>query len=337
VSVGPRTGPNKRSQGDKEDYVLRRLLAAWTIAGRIAFPCEIRAARTDKGEPDFLLTLPDGRTAGIEITEAGEEKYQEWLTHTELGEEDVIDDPFDPSEQRTVSELVQAIERKVDAFDRGSYRSPGTCHLVIYDNTASGSYLDYSDLVARLRTQVHERSNAFAGRFATVAVIFGERVVLDVLGQPTVVDVSKAYEADYAGWIGEQVKHLQKGETDQLDLKHIAEELADLGRSERRALASYIRNTLVHLLKYELKYELQPAKRTPSWRLSIMNSRAEIDDVLTESPSLRRELPEHVAQQYVRAVRQAADETGLPSEVFPTACPYSPQQLVDDDFFPGTE
>ena len=29
VSVGPRTGPTKRTHGEKEDYVLRRLLIAW--------------------------------------------------------------------------------------------------------------------------------------------------------------------------------------------------------------------------------------------------------------------------------------------------------------------
>ena len=35
ASVGPRTGPHKRTKGEKEDYVLRRLLAAWKISGRL--------------------------------------------------------------------------------------------------------------------------------------------------------------------------------------------------------------------------------------------------------------------------------------------------------------
>jgi hypothetical protein len=45
-----------------------------------------------------------------------------------------------------------------------------------------------------------------------------------------------------------------------------------LGKSERRALASYLRNLVMHLLKWEF----HPERRTGSWRFSIDNARAEI-------------------------------------------------------------
>ncbi len=36
--VGPRTGPNKRTQGQKEDYIFRRLLVAWKESDRLSYP-----------------------------------------------------------------------------------------------------------------------------------------------------------------------------------------------------------------------------------------------------------------------------------------------------------
>ena len=81
--VGPRTGPDKRTHGQKEDYVLRRLLVAWKLTGRLRFPIEVRATTDEEGGPDFLLFGPDGQTLGVEVTEAGEEDYQAWLTRTE--------------------------------------------------------------------------------------------------------------------------------------------------------------------------------------------------------------------------------------------------------------
>ena len=69
--VGPRTGRNARSHGQKEDYVLRRVLVACSVAGALEYPVTV-AAETDRpGRPDFVLSCPNGQSRGLEVTEAG--------------------------------------------------------------------------------------------------------------------------------------------------------------------------------------------------------------------------------------------------------------------------
>ncbi|WP_245427961.1 DUF29 family protein [Roseiarcus fermentans] len=65
----------------------------------------------------------------------------------------------------------------------------------------------------------------------------------------------------------------------------------------------------------------QPAKRGPSWRLSIANARDEIADILADiladNPSLKSVLDEVTASAYRYARRKAAVETEMREEAFP--------------------
>ena len=262
------------------------------------------------------------------MTEAGEEDYQKWLTETEaVPDEAVVDLPFDASTERTVSELVRSIKTKVDKFDEGAYRGPSSCDLVVYDNTSWGGFLDNRAMINALR-----RPNDLTGRFRQVHIVFGETVYLDVFGAKHVmVDVAGTYEIDYARWVNEQVDRIRRGATRDLDLDHIAEELEDLGKSERRALGSHLRNLMHHLLKWQF----QPAGRSNSWIASIANSRAEIHELLTESPSLRRAVEAQMVAQYGRARAAASEDTELSLKGFPEECPYSREQLVDPEYLPN--
>jgi hypothetical protein len=325
--VGPRTGPFARTHEEKEDYVLRRLLVAWKQIGALEFPVTVRAETQRKGRPDFTLSWDEESSRGIEVTEAGEQAYQAWMTRTEsitkAGR--AIDVPFEASTPRTADSFHTAIVRKVVKFDEGWYRTPERCDLLVYDNTAWGGFLDKREILDELG-----RPNDVLGRFRQIHIVFRDTVYLDVFGGCSQTDVSHAYEIDYARWIADQVKLLRDGATDRLDLWHIAEELADLGKAERRALGSHLRNLLLHLLKWQF----QPERRAGSWRDSIDNARDEIHRLLGENPSFRNELTAQIEKEYARARVSAARQTDLDREIFPQACPYSPKQLVDPDFVP---
>ena len=58
IWVGPRTGAARRTHGQKEDYVLRRLLIAWKHVGSLRLPLTVQAS--DRVAPDFLLSDADG-------------------------------------------------------------------------------------------------------------------------------------------------------------------------------------------------------------------------------------------------------------------------------------
>ena len=325
VWVGPRRGPDKRTHGQKEDYVLRRLLVAWREKGCLRLPLEIHAEGEREGEPDFVIVWPD-RSLGIEITEAGEENYQEWLTYVERGSSpDAESVPLAASTPRTAAEIGKAIQRKAEKYDCGAYRGQDACDLVVYDNTAWGGFLDTTEVLHRIG-----RPNRLIGRFRELHLVKGEIVFLDVLGESRRVDVRQTYEIDLAAWVHDQVERLRRDATDELDVAHIVEELEQFARSERRALGSHMRNLILHLLKWEFQQD----RRGQSWKASVDNTRSDIYELLTEMPSLRRDLENQIGPRYARIRKSAAFQTGLPLARFPERCPYAAEQLMDSEFLP---
>jgi len=90
------------------------------------------------------------------------------------------------------------------------------------------------------------------------------------------------YEQDVVAWANEQATLLRAGNLSAIDIKHIAEEIEDLGKSEQRELMSRMSVLLTHLLKWEF----QPSRRSKSWQFTIRTQRKEVAYVLSEAPSL---------------------------------------------------
>jgi hypothetical protein len=138
------------------------------------------------------------------------------------------------------------------------------------------------------------------------------------------------YERDLHAWALDNAALLRAGRLSEIDAQHIAEELEDMGKSQRHALGSHLKVLLTHLLKWRY----QPAFRGVSWQLSIDNARDEIAELLDESPSLRGRLAEILAKRYPAARQRAVRETGLPERSFPAQCPFGIEEVLDDAFWP---
>ncbi|MDD5036047.1 MAG: DUF29 domain-containing protein [Methylococcaceae bacterium] len=138
------------------------------------------------------------------------------------------------------------------------------------------------------------------------------------------------HETDYAAWAGEQAALLRSGQFSDLDIEHIAEELENITGNERREIYRRLRILIAHLLKWQF----QPDQRSNSWRATIKVQRTDIDDVLEESPSLKRELEASIRKAYPKARELAADETGLIEKDFPRVCPYTETEILDSHFWP---
>jgi hypothetical protein len=141
------------------------------------------------------------------------------------------------------------------------------------------------------------------------------------------------YETDFYAWTQQQAALMRNEELERLDLPNLIEEIEAMGRRERRELTSRLKILLTHLLKWQFQPDLQ----SRSWRNTINSQRAEISDLLADSPSLRPELAACIATAYPRACHQAQAETGLLAPPFPATCPYAPDQILDADFFPTVE
>jgi hypothetical protein len=59
------------------------------------------------------------------------------------------------------------------------------------------------------------------------------------------------YDTDFYAWTQAQATALRAGAWDDVDRAHLAEEIEDVGKSERRALAGHLRVLLTHFLKWE--------------------------------------------------------------------------------------
>lgn len=141
------------------------------------------------------------------------------------------------------------------------------------------------------------------------------------------------HETDFYAWLSHNATLIRAGRVSEADLANIAEELEDMGRSDKRALGSHIGVLLPHLLKWQY----QPAQRSNSWRGSIYNARRAIAKLLKESPSLRGLMPPLMVDEYPDARYNALIETGLPEDAFPIVCPYSIEAMLDKGFWPGAD
>ncbi|AFZ25725.1 protein of unknown function DUF29 [Cylindrospermum stagnale PCC 7417] len=138
------------------------------------------------------------------------------------------------------------------------------------------------------------------------------------------------YETDYLQWIETNLEKLQSQDYENVDWENLIEEIADMGRSERKSLKSNFIVILVHLLKWQF----QPEKRSGSWEGSIIEHRRRVLESLSDSPSLKPYLESVFAECYTQAVKQAKAETGLEVEIFPVMCSYQLSDVIDDDFLP---
>lgn len=138
------------------------------------------------------------------------------------------------------------------------------------------------------------------------------------------------YDTDFYAWTQAQAAAIRRGAWDAVDRTHLAEEVEDVGKSERRALVSHLRVLLTHLLKWDY----QPERRSDSWMDSMLHAQIEVQTILEESPSLRPELPAFVARAYAQARFVAAKETKQDLTRFPDTCRWPPDDLLDPETVP---
>jgi len=145
-------------------------------------------------------------------------------------------------------------------------------------------------------------------------------------------DLATLYDRDIALWSDRMVDLLRQGKFDQLDLEHLIEEVGDLGRRERDRLVSSIRLILHHLLKWQF----QPERRCRSWVKTIQRERINVQSYLDDTPSLKRVQTQDGLDRIYRIARKdAALETDLPLHQLPETCPYTWNQVFDEEFPDG--
>jgi hypothetical protein len=136
-------------------------------------------------------------------------------------------------------------------------------------------------------------------------------------------DLPALYEQDETAWLERMADLAADRRHGEMDFQNLSEYLTDMARRDRREVFS----RLVVLLAYRLKWDYQPGRRSPSWRKTMRVQRRELRQLL-RSGTLRRHAGEVLADAYTDARLDAAEDTGLPADTFPAACPWGLDELL---------
>jgi hypothetical protein len=152
-------------------------------------------------------------------------------------------------------------------------------------------------------------------------------------------DSNTLYDEDFLAWSKQQAEALRAaaggGSNQFLDWHNLAEEIESLGVSQHTALGSQVRRIIGHLVK--LQYSRAAAPRR-GWTESINDTRAEVEDLIETSPSLKAELDRVIALQMPRGVKLAIHDLRGYEEIDGLLLPrigattYSQEQILGDWF-----
>ncbi|MGB5596163.1 MAG: DUF29 domain-containing protein [Crocosphaera sp.] len=130
--------------------------------------------------------------------------------------------------------------------------------------------------------------------------------------------IKTLYDQDFALWIEETVKQLKSGDFSEVDLENLIEEVESLGKSQRKAVRSYLLRLLEHLLKrrYVMMFDCYRG-----WEIEIRNFRQRLKLELEDSPSLKNYIREILPKSYKIALENVSDS--YPDADFPDVYPFS--------------
>ena len=160
---------------------------------------------------------------------------------------------------------------------------------------------------------------------------------------PRLMDTARAeelYRNDFFAWTQLQARELRRFARSRpnlpLDLGHLAEEIADLGKEQCHSLRSWTSKIIEHLLLLEHSPAREPRA---GWIEEIVDFRDEVRCRLTRT--LRRDLERRLQTLHAEARVRLAQK--LPAfgdadvvRLLPDTCPYTLDQALDDWWPPGT-
>ncbi|CAD5981150.1 hypothetical protein PCC9214_04756 [Planktothrix tepida] len=145
-----------------------------------------------------------------------------------------------------------------------------------------------------------------------------------------ITDLKQLYEIDDAQWLEETVKLIKNNQFGDLDIDNLIEELEELGREKKNAVASLLEQIIRHLLL--LEYGTSEAEYTSvQWKEEIYTFRVQLRRKITTN--LRNYLESELDSIYQDALGFVKIKTQN-SVNFPLECPYTLEQLLNIEWFP---
>jgi hypothetical protein len=142
------------------------------------------------------------------------------------------------------------------------------------------------------------------------------------------------YERDFYAWTQDQAARLRAmSGHNAIDVEHLAEEIADLGKRERRAFAHNLMRALQHLVQASVAVA---GELETKWLDEVQDHLVHARSLLADSPVLVTKVD--VAQLWQDAVREANGKLrryGDPEFPADRGCPFTLDDLLDTSFDPA--
>jgi Domain of unknown function DUF29 len=141
---------------------------------------------------------------------------------------------------------------------------------------------------------------------------------------------SSLYEKDFALWVEQQSKYIEKRALEAIDWENIQEEIVGLGRGERHQLENRLEVLLEHLLK---RFYVNSAYDNRGWELTLKEQRKQMKRLLRSSPSLKIYLAKILPEIWEDALSDVKDI--YPTVPFPNEYPFSVDidELLSNQFW----
>lgn len=155
---------------------------------------------------------------------------------------------------------------------------------------------------------------------------------------------NQLYEQDFNMWREKIIEQIKTNQFHDIDWEHLILELEDMGKSEKRSFISNLTILIAHLLKLIIQADA-PEMMKGSWYSSVTEHRFRVKKDLEENPSFKNYLNEYIDQAYFDARKLAIKESrnaklGVrkpTEEEYPLDCPFSIEQLLNEDFYGGND
>ncbi len=113
------------------------------------------------------------------------------------------------------------------------------------------------------------------------------------------------YDNDLSLWLETVILQLRSGDLQNIDIENLIEELEGLAGRDRREIISRLKTLLEHILK---RCYVDMPNEFRGWEVTIRTQRFELEQILDQSPSLKRHLIESIDKCFNAALKDVWSE-----------------------------
>ncbi|MBL1210667.1 DUF29 domain-containing protein [Geminocystis sp. GBBB08] len=141
--------------------------------------------------------------------------------------------------------------------------------------------------------------------------------------------LQELYEKDDHLWLEKTIELLKQKRFNDLDLENLIEELESLSRRDKSTVRSLTEQIIRHLLLLQY-WPKENVRNANHWRAEIISFRSQIEADLTTN--LSNYLENELSKIYQSALKYVQEKTNY-SVNFPQTCPYSLNQILEQNYF----